>query len=118
MEKDKLDNLIKESLREEVQDIKMSSSLRENILKSTIKKPDNIFRRFVKLMNLTVEIPVPSLAVLCIILCVMGYSGLSIAGGMKRDESITGYTSVKTIRIGGSEIIVENRGIGGNSIEK
>lgn len=118
MEKDRLDNLIKESLRKEVQDTKMSSSLRESILKSTVKKPDNIFKRFVKLMNLTVEIPLPSLAVLCIILCVMGYSGLSIIEGVKKDKSIIGYTSVKTVKIGGSEIIVESQGIGGNRIEK
>jgi len=110
MEKDKLDELIRESLMEEVHNIKMSSSLRENIRKNTMKSKLSLYGRFKRVMNTTIEIPVPSIMAACLLVFFIGFSTFRVTDTMKKDKSILGYTSVKVIKIGGADVYMDNGG--------
>lgn len=107
MEKDKLDIAIGECLRDELKDIKMSSNLKDSITKETVRNK-TLKRRLKDLMDMTIDIPIPSAVAACVILCFFTFSTFNVTENMKKDKSIHGYTSVRTIKVGNMNITVEN----------
>jgi len=106
VEKDRFHTAVSESLKEEVADIKMSSLLKESIKKNTVKNK-SLYRKFRDLMNTTIEIPVPSAVAVCVLICLFTFSTFRVTESMKKDKSIRGYTSVRIIRVGNMDILID-----------
>lgn len=107
MERDKFDLELHKRLKDEVEDIKITSSLRDSILKNTIMKKRSPYERFKRAMNTTIEIPVPSAMAVCLVVFFFAFTVFRVTDVMKKDESIKGYTSVRTVEIGGVQVIVD-----------
>lgn len=107
MEKGRLDNLVKEGLVKASEDIKMSPGLKDRIIGSTINKKKNLLRRFLDLLDTTIEISVPSAAIACVVLIIFVFSGFTWMWGSRNDKSLEGYTSIKVVKMGGSDIIID-----------
>jgi hypothetical protein len=107
MERNRIDDLISENLKEEVSSISMSSLLKEKILSEARNEKLGLYQRFLKLMNTTIEISVSSALAACLTICILTFSAFSITSNIKKDKSLMGYTSIKTVNTGGMDIIVE-----------
>lgn len=118
MEKDKLDMLIEEKLKEEFRDVKMSHSLKDSIRKNAARQNNSLYKRFKVFMNRTIEIPIPSAMAVCVIVAFLGFGTFTVTEDMKRDKSIKGYTDVKVMRLAGMDIYMDSNDIGGVKIEK
>jgi hypothetical protein len=115
MKDDRLGALIREGLREEAKDVTMSSSLKNRIIKNTIENPQTFYQRFVKVMNTTIDIPLPSALAACLLILSISFSSFWVTNEMKRDKSIQGYTSIKVIKIGPCDVYIYNTGNRGDA---
>lgn len=107
MEKDSFGKLIKDGLSDAADDIEMSPALKSRILKNTIGRSETLYERLLKFMDKTIEISFPSAIVAGIVLVAFIFTGFISVWSIKGDKSLVGYTSVKVINVGGSDIIVD-----------
>jgi len=118
MKVDSFDELLKEGIREEVKDIKLSFNVKESIKNNTIRKRPTIYDRVMKIMNTTIEIPVPYAAAACIAILVVCGSPFIVTNAAKYNKDLFGYTNVKTVNIQGADIVFPINGVGGPVNEK
>ena len=109
MVKDKFDVFVRGGLREETKKIVMSASLKNRIIKRTVEKPNTFYDKFRKFMNTTIVIPLPSALAICLIMIVFTFSAFRVTDSMKKDKSILGYSSIKIVKMGGIDVIVDDR---------
>lgn len=118
MKRDNFDGFLKEGIREDVKDIKLSFDAKESIKNNTIRKKFTIFESIIKLMNTTIEIPFSCAVVVCIAILLVCGSPFIVTDAAKHNKDIFGCTNVKTVKIQGSDIIFPNNEVGGFVNEK
>lgn len=107
MEENKFASLIKDSLEEEVVNIKMSSSLKENIRKNTMKKRSGFFEKLRRLLNQPIEAPLPAIIAVSVLFLLLMPFFFIVTDNMKKDKAIFGYTSIKIVKIGATDVLID-----------
>jgi len=118
MKEDSFGELLKEEIREEVKDIKLSFNTKESIKNKTIRKKYSLYDRILKLMNTTIEIPVAWVGAASIAVLILCGSPFIVTNSAKYSKDIFGYTSIKTVKIQGADIVFPKSNFGGFVNEK
>ncbi|MGH4123657.1 MAG: hypothetical protein ACREV6_12090 [Clostridium sp.] len=105
--KNDMDYLLQHGLQEEMFDVKMSATLREIIMKSTIKQPKSLYEKFYMFLNRTLEIPVSYVCTVCFVIFFCStLSTFIVTDNMKTDKKLQGYTNIRVMNISGSSVIL------------
>jgi len=118
MKEDSFDEFIKEGIREDVREIKLSYNVKESIKNETTRKKVSIYDRLMKFMNATIEIPISLAGAACIAILILCGSPFVITEAAKYNKDIFGYTNVKAVNIQGADIVFPNNKFGGPFNEK
>lgn len=104
MNRDKLDEVIGNNIKEEFKDIKMTDELKSKILNGFPPVKKSILVRFSEFMNREIEIPIPIIgAAAAVFIAVVLVSVNPV--DTRNNKDLFGYTDVEIVRTGEGSIV-------------
>ncbi|MGV8983486.1 hypothetical protein [Clostridium sp.] len=101
------DCLLHDELNQEMSNVIMSTNLKENIIKNTIKQPNTLYENFSQFLNKTVEIPFSFAITVCFVIFISStLSTFIVTDSMKMDKKLQGYTNIRVMNISGTNVIL------------